>query len=331
MKQMVNELIENTEVTSYFALRSLELRKSRKENYYLVLTLADRTGSVRGYCWKDATGVAETLKEKPFVKVRGIVKTVNNSLAVDIEKIRPAESEEVEMADILEVVPEGVLYWQKRLHEAVKLIKDPDCLRLCRSFLWDLDFMSRFVKSPGGVTVHHAYIGGLMQHTVCGMELTASLSDKYPGLIDRDKAVTGAFLHDIGKTRELRYETVREYTTEGKLLGHILIGITMIEEKIAALNGFPEDLALDLKHMIISHHGEPDYGSPVRPATPEALALHMIDNADAKLNHLHGHLRNSSPDSLWSGFDRILGTEVYRNRPARANQVAEEELHAQRK
>lgn len=150
-------------------------------------------------------------------------------------------------------------------------------------------------------------------------------------MIDRDKAVTGAFLHDIGKTRELRDETVREYTTEGKLLGHILIGITMIEEKIASLKDFPDEIALDLKHMIISHHGEPDYGSPVRPATPEALALHMIDNADAKLNHLQGHLRNSNPDALWSGFDRIMGTEVYRGKPVKAIQEAEEELHEKRK
>ena len=288
MKQMANELAENMEVTSYFAVRTLELRKSRKENYYLALTLADRTGSIKGYFWKDAKAAAETLKDRPFAKVRGIVKTVNNALAVDINKMRPADSDEVEMADILEVVSEGLLYWQKRLHEAVKLIKDSDCLRLCRSFLWDLEFMSRFVKCPSGVTVHHAYIGGLMQHTVCGMELAASLADRYPDLIDRDKAVTGAFLRDIGKTRELRYETVREYTTEGKLLGHILIGITMIEEKIIALKDFPDELALDLKHLIISHHGEPDYGSPVRPTTPEALALHMIDNAAAKLNHLHG-------------------------------------------
>ena len=170
MKQMANELTENMEVTSYFAVKTLELRKSRKETYYLALTLADRTGSIKGYLWKDAKGVVEELKDRPFVKVKGIVKTVNNALAVDINKMRPADSDEVEMADILDVVPAGVLYWQKRLHEAVKLIKSPDCLRLCRSFLWDLEFMSRFVKCPGGVTVHHAYIGGLMQHTVCGMD-----------------------------------------------------------------------------------------------------------------------------------------------------------------
>lgn len=159
--------------------------------------------------------------------------------------------------------------------------------------------------------MHHNYIGGLLEHTVNVMTQAVLTAEHYSGLIDKDLLITASFLHDIGKTREIYWEIAKEYTTEGKLLGHIPIGLLMLEEKLSKLKDIPDDLALILKHMLLSHHGKLEYGSPVKPAIPEAVALHLIENTDAKINHLYCHLKNSNPENQWSCFDRILNTEIY--------------------
>ena len=326
MKAMKADIKEREKITTYFILGTLELRKSKNQQQFLSVSLSDRTGSIRGYLWKGAEAAAATLKENSLVKVRGLAKKVGDSLTIEIERIREAMKDEVDMQDLLEIVQGGVELWQGKLTETIRSIKGKECRRLIDTFLSDAGFYEQFIKAPGGVTVHHNYVGGLLEHTVSTMSLASLTADRYP-LLDKDLLMTGAFLHDIGKTKELFYDMARDYTTEGKLLGHILLGISMIEERISRLQNFPEDIALDLKHMIISHHGEPDFGSPVRPATPEALALHMIDNADAKLNHLNCHLKNSNEADLWSHFDRFLKTAIYQGK-REGNQTDNEDIAA---
>jgi 3'-5' exoribonuclease len=176
--------------------------------------------------------------------------------------------------------------------------------------------MELFITAPGGISIHHNYVGGLLEHTTNSMELVSLFADRHSALLDKDLILTGTFLHDIGKTREIYWEVAKEYTTEGKLLGHITLGIMMLEEKLATLRGFPEELANRLRHMIVSHHGNLEFGSPVRPATPEALVLHLLEEADAKINHLYCHLGNCEPEKEWSNYDRILQTEIYQKRYA---------------
>lgn len=311
MKLMLKDIKPNEEITTYLAVDSIDLRRNKDHRLFVRLNLYDRTGRIKGYIWNDPAPKSSTLQESSYVKVNGLVKMINNSMLLDIDKIRPADSNEIQTDDFLLVVPDGVDYWQRKLFKSLEYITDIDCKRLVDKFLADESFFEKFIISPGGVSVHHDYIGGLLEHTVNTMALAASIADNNPELINKDLLLTGAFLHDIGKTKELEYGIVKKYTTEGKLLGHVLIGLTMIESKIAELDNFPKDIEMALKHMLISHHGEPNFGSPVRPATSEALALHMIDNTDAKLNHIKCYLRNSNMERQWSQFDKILNTEIY--------------------
>jgi 3'-5' exoribonuclease len=314
MKLMKKDIRPNEVITTFFALEAMELRKSKAQKNFLSLDLYDRTGKLKGYLWNEPVIAAAMLIEKSFVKVRGIAKMINNSLIIEIEKIRKAEKNEIDMLDFLEVVSGGIELWHKKLIDVVGLIKDANCRRLIDLFLKDDGFLELFTTSPGGISVHHNYVGGLLEHTVNTMMQATLTADRNPGLLDKDLLLAGSFLHDIGKTREIYWEIAKEYTTEGKLLGYIGIGLLMLEEKLSEIKNFPEDLSVLLRHMILSHHGELEYGSLVRPATPEALALHLIENTDAKINHLYCHLGNSNPDKQWSHFDRFLNTEIYQKK-----------------
>jgi 3'-5' exoribonuclease len=314
MKLMKKDIRANEMITSFFALESMQLRKSKTQQHFLAIELYDKSGKIKGYLWTDPIEMAAFLKVKSYVKIRGITKEINGSIVIDIEKIRAADKSEVDIRDFLDVVPGGIDYWHKRLLTIIESVKDTNCRNLIFSFLYDEGFLEMFITSPGGLSVHHNYIGGLLEHTVNIMEQALAVASRHEALLDTDLLLTAAFIHDIGKTREIYWEVAREYTTEGKLLGHIAIGITMIEEKLSKFPDFPVDLAMLLKHMILSHHGSLEYGSPVVPATPEAVALNLIDNIDAKLNHLYCHLGYSDPGDSWSGYDRFFGTAIYVNK-----------------
>lgn len=314
MKLMKKDIKPNETITTYFALESMGLRRSKNQKNFLALDLYDSTGKIKGYLWNEPEVMAATLTEKSFIKVRGLAKTVNDALVIELEKIRKAEKHEIDMSDFLQVVPGGVEFWHAKLLEYLNLIRDVNCQRLFGLFLKDDSFMEQFVTSPGGVSIHHSYVGGLIEHSVNTMGLASIIADNNQGLLDKDLLMTASFLHDVGKTREIYWEIAKEYTTEGKLLGHISIGVLMLEEKLSQLKDFPENLSLIFKHMILSHHGQLEFGSPVRPATPEAVALNLIENLDSKINHLYCHLGNANPEDEWSHFDRILNTTIYQKR-----------------
>lgn len=312
MKQMKSDLKAYETVNTFFALSSSGLRKARDQRSYLALNLTDKSGQINGYVWDNPEEAADNLRGAMYVYVQGMAKTHNGTLIISIEYIRPAGEEEIDVNDFLEVVPGGVDLWMDRLHDHIELIKDVNCKSIVHAFLADCRFFEDFKMSPAGMTVHHNYVGGLLEHTVNTMSHAVHMSGKYPALLDRDLLLTGSFLHDIGKLREMTGGTVTRYTTEGKLLGHILMGLLMMEEKLCPMKGFPAELGLLLKHMILSHHGSLEFGSPVRPATPEALALHHIENLDAKMNHLYCYLKDSPPDNTWSTYDKFLSTEICR-------------------
>jgi hypothetical protein len=186
------------------------------------------------------------------------------------------------------------------------------CQDLVDAFIYDEEFMEVFLRSPAGISVHHDYIGGLLQHTTGVMSLAIFASLLYPETLNRDILVTGALIHDIGKCQELSGGVRWGYSREGRYLGHISIGVTLIEERIARLPHFPPELALSLKHMVLSHHGELEYGSPVKPATPEALVLHHLDGLDAKLNHILRTIEKAGTNPEKRAYSRILGTDVQR-------------------
>lgn len=314
MKTLKKDIRANDQVTTFLVLESMRLRTSRNKNNFLELCLYDRTGKIKGYLWIDPVIMSATLKEKTIVKVQATASLFNDSLILNIEKIRPANRDEYDINDFMEVVAGGIDHWHMRLLELVSEIKEENCRGIIDSFLDDGVFMGLFTTAPGGVSIHHGYVGGLLEHTTMIMGQGLMLAGKYPDILDQELLLTGAFLHDIGKTKELFWEIGREYTTEGKLVGHIGLGLMMLEEKLKCLDGFPKDLAMLLRHLILSHHGELNFGSPVKPAIPEAVALHMLDNTDAKLNHLYVQLGNSVPDEAWTGYDKVLSTELYQKK-----------------
>jgi len=288
----------------------MELRTDRNKSPFLVFSLRNNQGLFRGYLWNEPLKVGPTLLEKQTVKVEGVLKKLNGSMVIKINRIAMAEGN-IQMPDVYQApLHMDVNYWQERLSELISQIRDYNCKRLIRSFINDKAFFRSFISSPAGIKIHHNYKGGLLEHTVDLMSICSLFAESYQGLLNKDLLVTGAFCHDIGKTREMQIDE-DEYTTEGKLLGHVLIGLAMMDAKISALEDFPSELAMALKHMIISHYGRYDFGSQVPPATPEALALHLLDNADAKLNHLKCHVEKNDPMAEWSTYDKILGTRIY--------------------
>ncbi len=307
MKLMSKDIRPNTSLTTFFALESIQMRMSKDQRHYLALDLYDRTGRIRGLIWNKDLIERLNVTEDSFVRVKGMARMVNEDfMVINIDDIRTAEEQEIEISDFLGIVPKGIEYWKKNLVEILKLIHEKSCFKLILAFLEDNGFLKEFTTSFGGLSLHHNYMGGLLEHTVSTMREAYLITEKHPGLFNRDLLLTGAFLHDIGKIREIKWMVVGEYTTEGKLLGHIPIGLSMLEEKLLYLGDFPEEPAMLLKHMILSHHG-----SPVRPSTPEAILLHSIEGMDARINHLYYYFENCHTDKMWSHFDKFFKTKIY--------------------
>ncbi len=328
MKLMSKDIRPNTSLTTFFLLTSIKLRISQTNRKYLTLELYDRTGKVRGFIWDHDLIEKLTVTENSFVKISGKTRMFKDYIVIDIEQIRTAEEGEIEVSDFIGIVSQGVGYWKKSIFEMVSIIHDENCLMLLHTFLDDEEFVQCFITSFGGIYLHHNYIGGLLEHTVNTMRQAVLIANKYPRLLDKDLLLLGAFLHDIGKIREIRWVGTGEYTTEGKLLGHIPIGISMIEERLSYIGSFPKDLAVLLKHMVLSHHGSPKYGSPVRPSTPEAVVLHHIEGMDARINHLYSHYGHPDSNRIWSPFDRFLKTSIYQGGYLKKNvtQIKKEEI-----
>ncbi|MDA8085392.1 MAG: HD domain-containing protein [Nitrospiraceae bacterium] len=307
---MKSDLRAYEPVDTFFALKSADLRRARDDRRYLALSLADKSGQINGYLWEEPEDAADRLRGTTYVRVSGLTKVYNGSLMLAIERIRVAGDDEVDVKDFIETVPGGIDLWMERLLGHVELIEDRNCLALVRAFLADQLITDKLKISPAGLSIHHNYAGGLLEHTTNTMSHALYISGKYPALLDKDLMLTGSFLHDMGKIKEISAGAAGGYTTEGKLLGHISLGFAMAEGKIDIIKGFPTDLGLLIKHMILSHHGSLEFGSPVRPKTPEALALHFIENTDAKMNHFYCFLRDVPQDAVWSNFDKSLNTEI---------------------
>jgi len=285
MKLMIKDIKPNEIITSIFAIDFFQLKQSKNSDYYLFLKLCDKTGSIKGFIWHEALNIKDKLNENSYVKVTGITKVLGDSLVIDIFDITPIGKEEVDLRDFFETVKEGIDYWFQELINLVDLVKNDFCKELIFQFLNDQKIMRLFKTRPAGATIHHNYIGGLLQHTVNTMILLDKIADTYNEKLDRDLLLTGAFLHDIGKVEELKYDGTIRYTIKGELLGHITLGILLLEKKIERIRNFPYELALLLKHMVLSHHGKLEYGSPVQPKIPEAKVLSIIEGTDAEINN----------------------------------------------
>lgn len=297
---------ENQTVTGFFCVAQKSVRSKKDGSPYLALTLADSSGQIECRMW-DA-GEAGEFAQGDVVKIRGQVSRYQERLQITIDRLRKASAGEYSAADFVPATERNVDEMWAELEEWVSTMEDADFQRLARAFLDDKEIRSALREAPAAKALHHAWIGGLLEHILSLMGVADAVVRKYPGA-NRDLLLTGVLLHDIGKLKELSWGTSFEYTLRGQLLGHITMGVRMVGEKIAALGDFPEEKRLLVEHLILSHHGRYEFGSPKLPMVPEAILLHYLDDMDAKMQTMQAEFARA----VANGRDAAEVTEWVRS------------------
>jgi 3'-5' exoribonuclease len=271
---------ENQPVTGFFAVTVKQVRSKKDGAPYFALTFCDRTGQIESRMWE--TAGAQEFAAGDVVKLRGQVSRYQDKLQLTLDKIRRADPTEYELGDFVPKTSRDVEELWAELNGYVASFTNPHLQSLLLAFLDDPEISEALKAAPAAKSMHHAWIGGLLEHIVSLLGI-ADLAARHYTEVNRDLLLTGVVLHDLGKLHELRWGTSFDYTLEGQLLGHITIGIGMVEKKLANLPDFPENLRVLVEHIILSHHGKYEFGSPKLPMIPEALLLHYLDDLDAKM------------------------------------------------
>jgi 3'-5' exoribonuclease len=316
-RRYVSQLSHNETISQVFLASDKQLRPNRNGNLYLQVDLSDRSGSVNARMWNASDNDYRAFDNGDYVHVEGATQLFQGNMQLIANRIRKARPDEVDEADFVTLQTEDVDKMRQRLTEIMSSLKTVPLARLAKGFLDDEEFMAKFCRAPAGMKNHHAYQGGLLDHVLSLIELVLVVGPRYPQL-DTEKLVMGGFLHDAAKVDELAYERDISYTDPGQLLGHMVLGVTMLDDmvrKIVSQDGqpFPDRLQLELKHMIISHHGQYEYGSSKLPMTLEAIALHQLDNLDAKLASFT-QLMTDCPntDSNWTQYFSQIGRKLFK-------------------
>lgn len=276
---------DNDIVTSFFVLSSLSVREKKQGGQYLALTLADKTGTMEARMWDEIADALAGCSEGCYVKVQGQVSKYQGRFQITLQKMRNAAESEIDPADYLPATRFDVDEMWAELRGYVSEFANADLRRLVFAFLDDEAIAAAYRSAPAAKRLHHAWLGGLLEHVVTLVRVCRATAPFYPE-VDPDLLMTGAILHDIGKTRELHWKNSFGYTVEGQLIGHINIAQGMLTEKVRELAPFPEKLRILVEHMILSHHGKYEFGSPKLPMTPEALLLNVLDDLEAKMQVL---------------------------------------------
>jgi 3'-5' exoribonuclease len=280
-KVFVRDLMVDLDVDSPFLISRIEKRKKRNGEDFLSLVLADRTGEVRAVMWDGVQGVLSEVSQGDYVQVTGHVGEYQDQPQVRVDRLRRLDPSEVDEGEFVAVSSRQVDRMWQELLELVAAVKQPQLRSLLDEMLGDADFAERFRRCPAAKTYHHVFRGGLLEHTLSLVRLCDAVAAHYP-LLDRDMLFTGAVLHDVGKVEELRYEREYDYSDEGQLVGHIVMAASALDRKMRDL-GFDDALRAQVLHLVVSHHGEEQFGSPRKPMTPEAIALHYLDMLDSRI------------------------------------------------
>ncbi len=316
-RRYVQQMGDGDTVEEVYLITDKQLRANRNGNLYLQVELRDRTGSISGRLWNAGEHLFRSFDSGDFLLVKGKVQLFQGALQMILSHVDRVESEKVNLSDFLPHTEHDVSKLLERLRSILLRLGNPHLRALVECFLMDEEFLHDFSHAPAGVRNHHAYVGGLLEHVVTLLDAADRLLPLYPEL-DRDVLLAGVFLHDIGKVRELSYGKAFGYTDEGQLVGHLVIGVEMLNEKtkkVPELTGepFPDELLLRLKHLIVSHHGSHEFGSPKLPMTAEAIALHHLDNFDAKVHSFTRDIREDpNPTSAWTPFNQALQRRLFK-------------------
>jgi 3'-5' exoribonuclease len=311
-KAFIVELLEAQPITSYFLAKQIQVRQRRSGEAYLTMVLADRTGELPAVMWDGVDDAVKSLLDGDIVKVQAVLGSYHGEPQLTVTRVRKAAADEVSPDDYLPRTDRDPLALAAALEAAIEAIRDPHLKRLLQELFSDPGMRAAFGTAPAAKSIHHAVLGGLLEHTVSVVGLCGLLADYYPA-VNRDLLIAAAILHDLGKVRELTWERLFDYTDAGRLVGHITLGALIVEERIRAIPDFPPALATSLLHCILSHHGELEWGSPKRPKTLEAIVLHHAENLDGKINSFLGFAaRYPDPQHPgWTQFNKALDRFLY--------------------
>ena len=305
---------ENATVTAYFALASIQVREKKQgTGQYLALVLADRTGQFEARMWEEFASALANCGEGCHVKVQGLIQRYQGKFQITLSKMRLAADSEIDPADFVPTTQFNVEEMWGELRESVERFANEDLKRLVFAFLDDGEIASSYKSAPAAKVLHHAWIGGLLEHVLTLVRVCRATAVFYPE-VDADLVVTGAILHDIGKVKELSWKSSFGYTLEGQMIGHISIAQGMLREKVMQLAPFPEKLRVLVEHMILSHHGRYEFGSPKLPMTPEAILLSALDDLEAKMQTARSEFERDKANGRSGGqvtewvrsMDRVL-------------------------
>ncbi len=298
---------ENQTITALFVVASKQVKPKKSGEPYLALTLSDRTGTIEAKMWDGVPEAMHTFDQDDFIKVRGLINKYNNRFQLTIHKLRKCEENEVDFADYLPATKKNVDELWAKVAAYVDSFQNAHLKALIKAFMADPEIEKAYKCAPAAKTLHHAFIGGLLDHVVSLMNSCDLILRNYPHL-NRDLVLTGVFLHDIGKIHELTYARSFSYTTDGQLLGHMIIELEMVHKKLLGLPDFPAELKTLVEHLVISHHGQYEFGSPKLPMFPEALLLHYMDDLDSKIESMRAHFeREIGSEAEWAGYNPSLG------------------------
>ncbi len=305
----VAELQPNQVITATFLVQQKDIRQKKTGEPYLSLMLGDRTGEIDAKMWDNVDEVMATFERDDFVRVRGLAQIHLNRLQLTIQKLQKVEETAVDLADYFPASKRNPDEMFAELRQMLAELKNPHLHALCAAILDDSEIARLYKIAPAAKSMHHAYLGGLLEHVLSMATLARMTAPHYEA--DLDLLLTGVLLHDIGKIYELTYDRSFGYSIEGHLTGHMFIGMRMMDEKLRALPEFPPKLRLLLEHMILSHHGQLEFGSPKQPAFLEALLLHHIDNLDSKMASLRTSLdKDRGIDGFFTGFNPALERQI---------------------
>ena len=306
--------LENQTITSLFVVAAKQVKSKKSGDLYLSVVLADRSGQLQANMWDNVSEAIDGFDQDDFVKAKGVIHKYNGRWQMTVHKLRKLGDAEIDYSDYIPKTTKDIDQLWTKLGEFVDSFENPWLKQLVQAFMNDETMATAYKCAPAAKTLHHAFVGGLLDHVVSLFTVCDLTSRNYPD-VNRDLLLTGAFLHDIGKVHELTYQRSIAYTTKGQLLGHMIIELEMLHEKLAHIPGFPDELKILIEHLIISHHGQYEFGSPKLPMFPEALMLHYLDDLDSKMEAMRAQFaREAELPGAWTSYNPSLGRPLLNSR-----------------
>ncbi len=323
MKIFVNELTPNQTISTTFLVKSKEMRSKKTGGQFLLITFGDKTGDIAGQWWDNFEDAVETFDKDDIVFVRGLVNLYRNHLQISVHRLRPCQENEIDLSHYFPTTRFDVDQMFDELMGIIRQYRNPYLRQLLENIFSDQETVRKFKRAPAAKTMHHPYLGGLLEHTLSLVRLCRKVGDHYDG-IDVDLLLTGAVLHDFGKIDELSYDRAFGYTNDGQMIGHLVMETMMVADQIKTVPGFPEDLRRHLLHMLLAHHGKLEFGSPKLPSTPEALMLAYLDDLDSKVEAMQRLIAEPSSNGEWTRISPMFERPIYRNRTLELEEPATE-------